>query len=301
MILVRVIQVLVLVLLIFHTVNVAADEPKHLLLGVVKITSSPPEESAKVGTGFIVRLESDAAYIVTAAHVIAGDMQPQVEFFTKRNVSVPAEVLGAEGGDEVRGLALLVVRGREKLPPGLTAMPVAPGVRLSGGEEIIIIGFPRGAGPWAIIRGSIVSRRGRDIDFAAALDEGNSGGPILKANQVVGMVAGLGRSYGRGVPAMSVYDFLDGFGITPEVVMEVPKDKPYMAEKAPVELKGEIIGIDGALMVLVPAGIFSMESKGGIAKERSGHQIYLDSFYIDKYEVTVDQYKKFLQATGRDH
>lgn len=299
MILVRVIPVLVVVLLIFHIEKIGADDPKQLLLGVVKITSTPPEESAKVGTGFIVRLESDAAYIVTAAHVIAGDMQPQVEFFTKRNVSFPAEVLGAEGGDEVRGLALLVVRGREKLPSGLTSMPVAPGVRLSGGEEIIIIGFPRGAGPWAIIRGSIVSRRGRDIDFAAALDEGNSGGPIIKANQVVGMVAGLGRSFGRGVPAMSVHDFLDGFGIVPEVTKGVFPDEPDTTHRARVELKGEILGNDGAPMVLVPAGTFPMESKDGI-EERSGHQTYIDSFYIDKHEVTVDQYRQFLQATGRD-
>jgi hypothetical protein len=42
-------------------------------LGVVKITAEVEGEQPKVGTGFIVRWEKDAAYIVTASHVIEGD------------------------------------------------------------------------------------------------------------------------------------------------------------------------------------------------------------------------------------
>ena len=41
--------------------------------GVVKITAHVEGQHSKVGTGFIVRLEKDAAYIVTACHVIEGD------------------------------------------------------------------------------------------------------------------------------------------------------------------------------------------------------------------------------------
>jgi hypothetical protein len=48
-----------------------------------------------------------------------------VEFFTKRNLPVTAEVLGLEGDDEVRGLAFVVVRGPENLPKGLTALSLA--------------------------------------------------------------------------------------------------------------------------------------------------------------------------------
>ena len=46
-----------------------------------------------MGTGFIVRLDPDIVYIVTAAHVVAGDPQPSVEFFTNPNVPVRATVL----------------------------------------------------------------------------------------------------------------------------------------------------------------------------------------------------------------
>ena len=38
--------------------------------GVVKITAHVEGQQPKVGTGFVVRMEKDAAYIVTAAHVI---------------------------------------------------------------------------------------------------------------------------------------------------------------------------------------------------------------------------------------
>jgi S1-C subfamily serine protease len=67
--------------------------------------AKPLGGTANVGTGFIVRLKINVAYVVTAVHVVAGDEHPSVEFFTKRNLLVTAEVLRLEGNDEVRGLA----------------------------------------------------------------------------------------------------------------------------------------------------------------------------------------------------
>ena len=56
----------------------------------------------------------------------------------------------------------------------------------------------------------------------------------------------------------------------------------------------EIIGQDGAAALIVRAGNFVM----GDDVESPVREIYLDSFYIDKYEVTISHYAKFLQATG---
>jgi formylglycine-generating enzyme required for sulfatase activity len=56
----------------------------------------------------------------------------------------------------------------------------------------------------------------------------------------------------------------------------------------------EIIGQDGAAALLVPAGIFVK----GDDLESPLRDIYLDSFYIDKYEVTISHYATFLEATG---
>ena len=58
----------------------------------------------------------------------------------------------------------------------------------------------------------------------------------------------------------------------------------------------EITGKDGAPMMLVPSGEFTMGSNASFAHEQPLHRITLDAFYMDKYEVTVGQYAKFLEA-----
>ena len=57
-------------------------------------------------------------------------------------------------------------------------------------------------------------------------------------------------------------------------------------------------GRDGLEMVLIPAGEFLMGSPNGegTVAEHPQHAVYLDKFYIDKYEVTVAQYKKFCKS-----
>jgi formylglycine-generating enzyme required for sulfatase activity len=62
---------------------------------------------------------------------------------------------------------------------------------------------------------------------------------------------------------------------------------------------GGITGKDGAPMVLVPAGEFMMGSNDGGSDEKPVHRVYLDDYYIDKYEVTTSRYAAFLQATSR--
>jgi iron(II)-dependent oxidoreductase len=59
-----------------------------------------------------------------------------------------------------------------------------------------------------------------------------------------------------------------------------------------------IRGEDGAEMVLVPAGEFRMGSQE-FEEERPEHRVFLDAFYIDKYEVTNTLYLRFVGAAGR--
>ena len=61
-----------------------------------------------------------------------------------------------------------------------------------------------------------------------------------------------------------------------------------------------IVGKDGAEMVLIPAGDFQMGSGAGRLYNGATipvHTVYVDAFYIDKYEVTVGQYNEFVSAT----
>ena len=51
-------------------------------------------------------------------------------------------------------------------------------------------------------------------------------------------------------------------------------------------------------MTLIPGGYFGMGSNNGSGAERPPHRVWLDTFYIDKYEVTNHKYAEFLKATG---
>jgi sulfatase modifying factor 1 len=57
-----------------------------------------------------------------------------------------------------------------------------------------------------------------------------------------------------------------------------------------------LIGKDGAPMVLVPAGEFPMGSEQGDADEQPVHRVFLDSFYLDTFEVTNGRFAKFVAA-----
>lgn len=61
------------------------------------------------------------------------------------------------------------------------------------------------------------------------------------------------------------------------------KDNPYEFEE----------------MVFIPAGPAIIGSFSGDPIEAPQRTVYVQSFYIDKYEVTNSQYKQFIDATGR--
>ena len=71
-----------------------------------------------------------------------------------------------------------------------------------------------------------------------------------------------------------------------------PASKPASTVQPPAEITGK----DGAPMVLVPAGEFTMGSDRGDDDEQPIHRAFLDSFYMDKFEVTNGRFAKFVEA-----
>jgi iron(II)-dependent oxidoreductase len=55
---------------------------------------------------------------------------------------------------------------------------------------------------------------------------------------------------------------------------------------------------DDVSMVLVSGGKYFMGATDGDPDEKPVHEVYVDSFYIDVQEVTIGQYKKFMDETG---
>lgn len=51
-------------------------------------------------------------------------------------------------------------------------------------------------------------------------------------------------------------------------------------------------------MAQIPAGTFTMGSESGANDERPAHDVYLDAFWIDRYEVTTAEWNTYAQAAG---
>jgi sulfatase modifying factor 1 len=62
-----------------------------------------------------------------------------------------------------------------------------------------------------------------------------------------------------------------------------------------------LIGKDGAPMVLIPPGYFTMGSPEGKGEkdEHPAHRVWISALYMDQYLVTFDRYDRFCDATGR--
>jgi formylglycine-generating enzyme required for sulfatase activity len=63
-----------------------------------------------------------------------------------------------------------------------------------------------------------------------------------------------------------------------------------------------LTGKDGAPMALIPEGPFDMgvpkAARDGGFDERPNHEVFVDSFYMDIYEVTNGRYLQFVTETG---
>ena len=75
-----------------------------------------------------------------------------------------------------------------------------------------------------------------------------------------------------------------------------PLNWKFELTKKVTDIPKTIRGQDGAEMVLSPAGEFQMGSNDGYDDEKPGHTVHVDAFYMDKYEVTNAQYKRFVDA-----
>ena len=66
---------------------------------------------------------------------------------------------------------------------------------------------------------------------------------------------------------------------------------------APFQLKSINAPLPDENMIEIPEGFFIMGSNNHGEDEKPEHKVYLDAYYIDKYEVTARQYAQFLNET----
>lgn len=203
----KVLTLCLLLLAVIDFTSSHAQELDKLKTGIVRITAEVGGAS-KSGSGFIVRLTSDTAYIVTASHVVEGAKHPKIEFI-KDDRSFLATVKALEG-DNPRGLALVVVTGIENVASDLSALPLATAFEVQAPKEVIALGFPKVVGSLSVIQGNVSSRKGREFIVQAPLEEGMSGGPVILEDHVVGLVTESSQGLGYATLAADIQLFLRG-------------------------------------------------------------------------------------------
>ncbi|HET89606.1 MAG TPA: formylglycine-generating enzyme family protein [Chloroflexi bacterium] len=77
----------------------------------------------------------------------------------------------------------------------------------------------------------------------------------------------------------------------------MPKDS-HNTDKNESSVPSIVWAGDGKEMVHVPAGEFVMGSDAGQENEHPAHPVHVEAFYIDRYPVTQEEYRRFVEATG---
>ena len=168
---------------------------------VVRVEGIVPEKRGKksaaepgrgIGTGVVI---IDNGTILTNLHVVQGAEQITVTFFD--GTESEAGIVNIQPEND------LAVLRAHKIPDDLQAATMRSTGDLAEGDGVVAIGFPFGIGP--SVSAGVVSGLGRGfrspeggqlmrnlIQFDAAANPGNSGGPLITLDgQVVGIVTAI--------------------------------------------------------------------------------------------------------------
>lgn len=178
--------------------NGIADAVEKLYDAVVVVTVYKNETLAASGTGFVYKVNGKKAYILTNNHVVdlSGKSAVKVIFTNGEEVEVKVE-----GADEYSDLAVLSVDADKIVD--VAEIGKSEDVRL--GDTVFTLGAPLDTEYyWSVTRG-VVSGKDRMVEVSlnnsntsdyvmkvlqtdAAINSGNSGGPIANSNgQVIGI------------------------------------------------------------------------------------------------------------------
>lgn len=172
-------------------------------LVVIQTHGHASDDPEGVGTGVVVNTDGD---ILTALHVVAG--ASEIELLFADGSQAKGEVITAQPENDIAVLHPLT-------PPELI-VPAVLGGGARVGDEAYAVGNPLGL--VASMSSGVISGLNRSYDmqngghlegliqFDAAVNPGNSGGPLLnRAGQVIGIVTALANSSDGG-------DFFIGIG-----------------------------------------------------------------------------------------
>ncbi len=162
------------------------------VVGYMRSKNGKAEIERGVGTGVVI---VDSGIILTNLHVVQGASRITITFHD--GLETTASVTGAQPEND------LAVLQAHKVPDDLAAATLRSTQDLRAGDQVVAIGFPFGIGP--SVSAGVVSGLDREfespegnrpltnlIQFDAAANPGNSGGPLVTMDgEVVGIVTAI--------------------------------------------------------------------------------------------------------------
>ena len=172
--------------------SVAYDLVRPSVVRVNQVGLDETDNTEKaVGTGVVI---DEKGTILTNIHVVAGADRILVTFAD--GTKSDAKVIGVQPKDD------LAVLKPDTIPDDLKPATMVSTGGLKQGDEVVAVGFPFAIGP--SVSSGVVSGLKREwmfdkdhkmknlIQFDAAANPGNSGGPLVNRNgEVVGIVTGI--------------------------------------------------------------------------------------------------------------
>ena len=178
--------------------NGIADAVEKLYDAVVVVGSYKSGVLSSSGTGFVYKESGDTAYILTNNHVVSGATSVKVKFTNNKVYDVTVV-----GSDEYSDIAVLSI-DKDKV---ISVATVGSSVNARLGDTLFTIGAPIDSEySWTVTRG-ILSGKDRLVEISdsssttttsnwvmkviqtdAAINSGNSGGPLANSNgEVIGI------------------------------------------------------------------------------------------------------------------
>lgn len=162
------------------------------VVGFGRSKNGKEEVERGVGTGVVI---VDKGVILTNLHVVAGSDRIQLTFHD--GLQTTATITGVQPEND------LAVLQAHKVPDDLEAASLRSTNDLRPGDQVAVVGFPFGIGPSA--SAGVISGLGRQftspegkrelgnlIQFDAAANPGNSGGPLVTMDgEVIGIVTAI--------------------------------------------------------------------------------------------------------------
>lgn len=265
---------------------------QRLREGTALIAVTRPDGTDDIGTGITVGAQDSTVYLATALHVLAGpeDTWDRTQWErTPERIGVEVE-FPQDPGRRYRGrifprwdrkidLAVVIVDDARLPRLGIgVAFGVGSATALQPPYAATALGHPDRKS-WLAAPTRVTAVSGDSIVLGGArLGPGFSGGPLLDAARqvLVGMMRTMSIEGNRATSMQLVASRLREWRV-PHGLQEARVSSP---------------------MIRVPTGKFVLGSRSGAPDVQREREVFVDAFFIDKYEVTVTEFRRFVDETG---